>query len=379
MDAIADYIRYMLEHSTPSRPIWNIEQMHGHQKAKWNYVDGCMLKALMEIYQITKEKSYLDFVDKFIEHYVDDNGTIKGFEVEEYNIDNINEGKVLFGLFQATGKVKYRQAIDQLMQQVKTHPRTKGNSFWHKKIYPNQVWLDGLYMVQPFYMEYETRFNQKANYDDIFRQFRFVYQNLRDPKTKLLYHGWDEDRVQFWADPKTGCSPSFWSRSLGWYVMALVDTIDAIDGAPAGKQELTGYLTEVIEALFQFQDAETGMWYQVTDEVNRPGNYLETSGSAMMAYAILKGVRLGVLPAAWRERGERCFNGISKRCLKVESNQMELEGICLVAGLGGMSGKGDIKKRDGSFEYYISEPVVKNDAKGVAPFLLAYTEMLRIQ
>jgi len=380
MDNIAQYVNYLMVHSTASTPLWNVEAIHDKSKIKWNYVDGCMIKAIIELYYITKEKRYLDFADNFVDYYISDDGSIKGFDLNEYNLDSINEGKVLFDLFEITKKQKYRLAIDKLMEQVNTHPRTKSNNLWHKKIYPNQVWLDGLYMAQPFYMEYEVRFDQKKNYEDVLLQFRNVYKFLHDPETNLLFHGWDESKSMFWANQTTGCSKSFWSRSLGWYAMALIDTIEKTnDFKSSGALELGGYLKELIQALLTYQDAETGMWYQVTDKVSAPGNYLETSGTAMFAYAILKGVRLGVLPSTWQTAGKKAFDGIVKKYLHIEGEKLWLGGICLVAGLGGMNGKGNYTKRDGTYEYYISEPVVDNDAKGVGPFLLAYTEVVRIK
>lgn len=373
MDMIVKYIDELLEKSTPERPMWNIEKLKSGAKSEWNYIDGCMIKAILEMYSITKEEKYLAFADAFIDYRVNEDGTIAGYSVEKYNIDDVNAGKTLFELYDLTGKEKYRKAIDLVYSQVQTQPRTKEGNFWHKKIYPNQIWLDGLYMGQPFYMEYETRFNNKENYKDIFNQFFNVYELLRDKETGLYYHAYDSSREMFWCDKETGLSKNFWLRALGWYTMALLDTLDKCD--PVGYEEeyekLKKIFAELMESMLKFQD-ESGMWYQVVNMAGREKNYLETSGSAIMAYALLKGVRLNFLPESYRQFGEKAMTGICDRYLNTEEGKMSLGGICLVAGLGGPD------MRDGTYEYYMSEPIVQDDAKGVGPFLLAYTELLRI-
>lgn len=374
MDILRKYIEELIEKSTPERPIWNIEKLKSGAKGSWNYIDGCMIKALLEMYSITKDEKYLSFADAFIDFYVQEDGTIKSYNPEEYNIDNVNAGKVLFELYNITGKEKYRKAIDTVYEQVKHQPRTREGNFWHKKIYPNQVWLDGLYMGQPFYMEYETKFNKMNNYMDIYRQFCNVEKILKDKETGLYYHAYDSSREMFWCDKETGLSKNFWLRAEGWFIMALLDTVEKMDEQIFYEyRKLISMFKDLVDAMLKFQDAETGMWYQVIDQADREPNYLETSGSAIMAYAILKGVRLGFLPERYRVYGEKAFKGVCDKYLYERDGELCLGGICLVAGLGGKD------MRDGTFEYYMSEPIVENDAKGVAPLLLAYTEMLRIQ
>ncbi|MGN0168013.1 MAG: glycoside hydrolase family 105 protein, partial [Acetatifactor sp.] len=248
--------------------------------------------------------------------------------------------------------------------------------FWHKKIYPNQVWLDGLYMGQPFYMEYETKFNDKKNYGDIFAQFANVVKHMRDESTGLYYHGYDASREAFWCDKETGLSKNFWLRAIGWYSMALLDTLSKCEPGEEYKAEYDNLKTvfvQLMDDMLKFQD-ESGMWYQLPALGGKEPNYLETSGSAIMAYSLLKGVRLGFLPENYREYGLKAFNGICDRYLKETDGSLNLGGICLVAGLG----PADNTRRDGTFEYYMSEPVVENDAKGVGPLLLAYTELRRL-
>ena len=374
MDRIEKYIDELMEKSTPDRPIWNIEKILQGKKSTWDYIDGCMIKAILEMYSITKDKKYFDFADAFIDYKVKEDGSIEGYDVSELNIDNVNAGKTLFELYDLTGKEKYRKAIDLIYSQIEQMPRTKDGNFWHKNIYPNQVWLDGLYMCQPFYMEYETRYNDKKNYDDIFNQFEQVVKHMRDPKTGLYYHAYDSSREMFWCDKVTGLSQNFWLRALGWYSMALLDTLDKMDSSCVEKYEmLKTVFVELMDAMLKYQD-ESGMWYQVVNVGGMEKNYLETSGSSIMAYALLKGVRLGFLPESYREYGKKAFQGICDKYLSTdEEGNLHLGGICLVAGLGGK------QMRPGTYDYYMSEPIVNDDAKGVGPFLLAYTEMLRLE
>lgn len=372
MDVIERYIRELMEKSTPDRPVWNIEKILQGKTSDWNYIDGCMIKAVLEMYAITGDKDYLEFADEFIDYRVREDGSIDGYDVEELNIDNVNAGKTLFELYDLTGKEKYRKAIDLVYSQIEKMPRTREGNFWHKNIYPNQVWLDGLYMCQPFYMEYETRYNGKKNCGDIYGQFETVVRQMRDSETGLYYHAYDSSKEMFWCDKVTGLSQNFWLRALGWYSMALLDTMDKADQEDVEEiGKMKRVFRELIDSMVKYQD-ESGMWYQVVNFGGMEGNYLETSGSAIFAYAILKGVRLEYLEESYRSCGVRAFEGICERYLHIEEGNMSLGGICLVAGLGGKD------KRSGTFEYYMSEPVVKDDAKGVGPFLLAYTEMRRI-
>lgn len=371
MDAIETYINELMEKSTPDRPVWNVEKLLQEMKADWNYIDGCMIKAILEMYGITKEERYLKFADEFIDYRVREDGSIDGYDVDELNIDNVNAGKTLFELYDLTGKEKYRKAIDLVYSQIEKMPRTKEGNFWHKNIYPEQVWLDGLYMCQPFYMEYETRFNGKKNCGDIYNQFSNVVKHMRDTETGLYYHAYDSSRRMFWCDKVTGLSQNFWLRALGWYSMALLDTMDKADKEDTKElKEMKEAFKALIDSMLKYQD-DSGMWYQVVNLGGMDKNYLETSGTAILAYAILKGCRLGYLPEEYGEYGKKAFEGICSTYLNVEEGNMSLGGICLVAGLGGKD------HRSGTFEYYMSEPVVKDDAKGVGPFLLAYTEMRR--
>ena len=228
MKILDRYIDQLLEKSSPSRPIWNIEKIRQGAKPSWNYMDGCMINAILELYNITQKEEYLDFADRFIDYFVEEDGSIHSYDPKEHNLDNVNTGKTLFDLYDLTGKEKYRLAIDLVYSQLKTQPRTSTGNFWHKEIYPNQIWLDGLYMAQPFYMQYEVTYNNSTNCKDCYQQFVNVYNLMRDLRNGLYYHAYDDSRTSFWCDKVTGLSDNFWLRALGWYAMALIDTLEVM-------------------------------------------------------------------------------------------------------------------------------------------------------
>lgn len=373
MECLPEYLDGLMKRSTPSRPAWNMELLRGGGENIWNYVDACMVSAMLSMYRITKEEAYLEFCDSFMDWFVREDGTIRTYQKEDRNIDNICPGKNLFALYRYTGKEKYKKAMQLLREQLDGMPRTKGGNFWHKEIYPWQVWLDGLYMAQPFYMEYERTFRDGKGCKDIYEQFGNVYRLMRKDNG-LYYHGYDESRGMYWADPESGCSPNCWVRAVGWLMAALADTLEAAD--QERDPESYGFLARMMEelacALVPWQ-REDGMFFQVVDRPEESGNYPETSGSALIAYGILKAVRMGCLPVSYRSMGRRAFEGTVKRYLRrTQDGSLVLGGICLVAGLGGA------RCRDGSLSYYFSEPVVENEGKGVAPLLMCYTEMLRL-
>ncbi len=374
IEIVEKYVNGLIDRSTMEEPVWNIEKIRAGKKATWDYIDGCMIMSLLELYKVTENKKYFEFAEAYISYRVEEDGTIRGYHKDELNIDNINEGKNLFTLYDLTGKEKYAKATSKIYEQILEMPRTAEGNFWHKQIYPNQVWLDGLYMAQPYYMEYENRFNDKKNYEDIFNQFFVVEEKLKDAETGLYFHAYDSSKVAFWCDKETGLSQNFWLRALGWFAMALLDTLNLADKSYKDYDHLLKMYRDYMDAMLKFQSPE-GMWYQVPNFPGREKNYLETSGSSIMAYSLLKGVRLGFLPEEYREYGIKAFNGICDKYLSEVDGNMSLGGICLVAGLG----PEDNRRRDGSYEYYMSEPIVKDDAKGTAPFLLAYAEMLRLE
>jgi unsaturated rhamnogalacturonyl hydrolase len=371
MNMIERYVQRIMAESAPDKPLWNIEKIHQGKINGWNYIDGCMMIALLNLYKITGDEKYYDFAENFLDYYVFEDGSIRGFKEEEYNLDNICEGRVLFDVYAKSGKEKYRKAIDTLYGQLLRQPRTHEGSFWHKAIYPNQVWLDGLYMAQVFYTKYTAEYEGGAHYDDILNQFRNVRKKMFDPATGLYRHGYDASKTAFWAG-EDGCSKNPWLRSLGWFSAALIDVTADVDRDDF-RTEMTAIAKELAENLLPYIDQESGMLWQVPNQVGREGNYPETSGSAMVAYFYLKGARLGILDKSYAAVGAKIFHSICDRYLTETDGNLNLGGICLVAGLGPENNR----RRDGTYEYYISEPVVENDAKGLAPFLMCYTELLQ--
>ena len=343
-------------------------------KEYWNYEDGCVLKAARDLYENTGDKKYIDFILKYLSGCINEEGKITNYEEGKFNIDSINAGKCLFAAYEETKDERYKNAIEQIMNQVRNQPRTSTGNFFHKKIYPNQIWLDGLYMAQPFYMEYETKFDNREKYGDIVSQFENVQKYLLNSEKMLCYHAYDESKSMFWADKETGCSANFWLRSMGWYLMALIDVIDHIDAdIYEHYSALTDIFRTMIKGILRYMDEETGLFYQVIDKKEVPGNYTETSGSSMIAYSILKACRLKVLlPEKYEETGKKIFEGIMRNKLTEDETGIHLSGICSVAGLG----PDDNRRRDGSVEYYLSEPVVNDDPKGVGCFFMAFAQYL---
>lgn len=339
---------------------------------KWDYTAGLMLVALDRVGISTHDAKYAAYIKKSVDSLVRPDGTIATYSATEYNLDQINEGRALFPLFDRTHDTRYSRAADLLREQLRTQPRTAEGGFWHKRIYPQQMWLDGLYMAEPFYAEYAARHRDTAAMNDVARQFLFVARHLRDPKTGLYYHAWDSVRQQAWADTATGLSKNFWGRSVGWYLMAAVDVLDYLPKTHRDRAQIIRVVQDLSSAVAHVQDPVSGVWWQVLDQPNRAKNYLEASGSAMFTYAFAKGARMGYLTPTYRVLAERAFDGMVQQFVTVESDGLvSITNICKVAGLGGDP------PRDGSYAYYVSEPVVANDYKGVGAFILAAHELGR--
>ena len=342
-------------------------------KLKWNYTTGLELKAFLDVYCHSErgEESILSYVDAWYDAIIDSTGTIYKYKKSNYSTDHICPGRTLFQLYDIVGKEKYRAAMDTLYSQLQSQPRTPEGNFWHKAVYPNQVWLDGLYMAQPFYAEYTTRYvadslQREKNYGDIVLQFATVYNHTFDAPSGLLRHAWDSSHQMFWCNPETVQSDHAWGRAMGWYAMALVDVIEIIpDGAY--KDTLIGILNNLYQVLPEYANPETGMWYQVLDSPNREGNYLEATCSAMFVYTWLKGCRLGVLRNL--EEAVKAYESLLSTFVSTdEEGLVNLNHCCEVAGLGGKD------NRRGDYDYYINEKVRSNDPKGIGPLIWAALE-----
>jgi unsaturated rhamnogalacturonyl hydrolase len=339
---------------------------------QWHYEHGLLVMAIQMVGEATGEERYLQFVSDWVDHFVQPDGSIRTYSMDEYNIDQINAGKLLFDAYERTGDMRYRKAIEHLRQQMRRQPRNSANGFWHKQIYPHQMWLDGIYMAGPFLTEYAYRFDEPETFDDVVHQIILIEKHTRDPKTGLLYHAWDESKQQRWCDPETGMSRYVWGRAVGWYVMAIVDVLDHLPGNHPRRTDLIDILEQTTAAVINVQDEATGLWYQILDLPEREGNYLEASASCMFVYTMAKGVREGHLAQENLSTARRGYQGLLQNLIKVDSQgSVTLEKICAGAGLGG------VPYRDGSFEYYVNEQIIPNDPKGVGPFILAALEMER--
>ena len=344
-----------------------------HKKPKWSYPNGLVLMAAKRVYDETQKEEYFNYIYSYPDTMVNSKGEILTYSFDKANLDMLKSGDVLLYLYDKTKEERFLKAIQTLRKQIDMQPRTTDGGFWHKKRYTHQMWLDGLFMAEPFYAKYTAMFSKgdeatKA-YDDIVHQFDLIQKHTKDPVTGLLYHGWDESKEQAWANKETGTSPNFWSRAMGWYGMAIVDVLDNFPENHPGRERLIAYLNEFSEALVKVQDQKTGLWYQVLDQGNRDGNYLEATGSSMFAYAFAKGANKGYLPKKYKNIALKAYNGILNNLISVENGVVNLNQCCAVAGLGGNP------YRDGSYEYYVNEQIRSNDPKGTGAFILASLEL----
>lgn len=344
--------------------------------ARWTYDEGVVWRGLEELWLNTGDARYYKYIQRWMDRLVDKDGNILTYKQDDYNLDNVLCGRLLLMLYKVTGHEQYYRAAARLRAQLKDQPRTHEGSFWHKKRYPYQVWLDGLYMSQPFYAEYASLFHEDTVFNDITRQFAAIERHTRDEKTGLLYHGWDESRQEKWSQassgltgPTAGHSPNFWARAMGWYGMALVDALDYFPAKHPGRQTLRTILLRYATAVLKVQDPTTGLWWDVLDKPREQGNYLEASASSMFVYTLAKAVRKGYLPALYLAGAQKGYRGLVGKFITNTGGQTDLQGTVSVSGLGGQP------YRDGSYAYYVGEKVVPNDPKGVGAFLLAAGEM----
>lgn len=337
-------------------------------KPKWAY-DLAFLGQAMDKLDIYDTK-YGKYAKDYIDYFVQDDGKINKYKIEDFNLDNVNPGKNLFTLYKSTGEEKYRIAIEQLYNQILGQPKTNTGGFWHKKRYPYQMWLDGIYMASPFIAQYAAETNKPELFDLVTKQVILIYDKTLDPKTGLLYHAWDESREQRWCNKETGQSKHFWSRAMGWYVMAIVDMLDFLPEDHEDRNKIIQILNDVSLALQNVEDPETKLWYQVLDRGGQKGNYIEASGSAMFIYVFAKGAKNGYLPKSFLDIADNKFNSLTKTLCSIdEYGLVTLTNVCGGCGLGGEP------YREGDYEYYINEKRIDNDPKGVAPFILAAIEL----
>lgn len=349
-------------------------QLDFQPKLKWDYCHGLELQAMLDVYDTYGDKKIVDYALAYADTMIHNDGSIVTYKLHEYNIDRLNSGKFLFRIYEESKDEKYKKAIDLLRSQLDTHPRNEDGGFWHKKIYPNQMWLDGIYMASPFYAEYAFRNNQVKDYADVVNQFITVARHTYDPQNGLYRHACDVSRKERWADPVTGQSKHSWGRAMGWYAMAFVDALDFIPKHEAGRDSMLVILNNIATQVKRIQDPKTGLWYQVLDKSGEKGNYLESSCSTMFVYALFKAVRMGYIDQSYLDVALKGYKGILDNFIEVDNDGLvTITKACAVAGLGGKN------YRLGDYDYYINETIRDNDPKAVGPFIMASLEYERLQ
>jgi unsaturated rhamnogalacturonyl hydrolase len=344
---------------------WQLD--HG-KRLYFGYGQGLACLAILKVWEATNDQKYFDYVEKWADTIINSDGNIHLYKLETYNIDYINPGKILFTLYEKTKKEKYKLAIESLMQQLKVHPRTHEGAYWHKLIYPHQIWLDGVYMAAPFVAQYGTFVDNTKYYDDAVNHVLVAAKNTFDPKSGLYYHAWDESKNQWWANKLTGQSPNFWGRSIGWFYMAMVDVLDYIPENHDRRKEIINLIQNLATTLQKYQDKD-GLWWQVLDKPGAPKNYQEASVNTMFLYAYTKSMNKGYISRSYENITSKLLKGINNKLLiKDVGNTLTLIHCNAVAGLGGNP------YRDGSYEYYVNERIRANDAKANAPFIMACVE-----
>jgi unsaturated rhamnogalacturonyl hydrolase len=366
---VKKFLNHLLQ-DNQIKPGEDIAQIQKNRPAVWNYEMAVVLTGFERLWEITKDDQYLKYTKKIIDHFINEDGSIRTYNMEEYNFDNIPAGRQLLLLYKVYKDEKYKKAAGILRQQLAWQPRNKVGGFWHKLKYPTQMWLDGLYMAAPFYAGYTNQISKtNVDYADIINQFVWMEKYSLDPKTGLLYHGWDESHLQKWANPTTGQSPAFWSRAMGWYMMGLVDVLDYIPKDHPRRPELIKILQRLTHSVLSYQDKNSGVWWQIMNKANEKDNYLEASSTAMFVFAISKGIRLGYLPTTSLPAIKKAYQGMLNEFVTKDTNGVyHYNKAVSGAGLGG------IPYRDGTYAYYVSEPKRDDDLKAIGPFIQACIE-----
>ncbi len=334
----------------------------------WGYVNGLVCSAMLKVWEDTEDQKYYNYVLSYADTLIDKNGDIKGYNKSSFNIDQVNSVKILFSLYETSKDERYKKAIETLYDQLKDQPRVPEGGFWHKKVYENQMWLDGIFMGTPFYAQYAATYGVDSAFNDIALQFELIEKHARDSETGWYYHGWDASKSVYWADPETGLSKNFWGRGVGWLYMALIDVLDFFPKDHPKRKALEAQFIDLSNTIVKNQDERLGVWYQVLDQPDREGNYPEATCSTMFVYGLLKGVEKNILDDSFITPAKKGYEGILENLIKVhEDGEVELLNCCAGAGLG----PADNPVRDGTYDYYINEAKRSNDGKGTAPFIMA--------
>lgn len=365
MDSITDWPVKIFESSLAFYP--DPAEFTIISPGQWTYEHGLFLGAGFQLWKRTNNSDYFDYIKSWIDLFLNEDGRIKAsaYDVNQYRLDDILPGRLCLFLYQETGDDRYRVASEQLVDHLKHQPKTTEGGYWHKEIYPNQMWLDGVYMADIFTMHYAKTFNRPELFDEAVRQILLISNHTRDPRTGLMYHGWDESKNHVWADPATGTSPSFWGRAIGWYLMAIVDCLDYLPQDHPDREQLVGIFKDLAQSVARYQDEKSGLWFQVVDKGSEPGNWLETSCSAMFAYGFAKGHNRGLLDSSYRERAEDAFKSIISNYTYYDHNgNLYLDQTVKVGTL-------NMKVSKGDYAYYIRSERRINDYKGLGALLYA--------
>ncbi|MBL3656112.1 glycoside hydrolase family 88 protein [Fulvivirga sp. 2943] len=335
-------------------------------KPKWEYTHGLICSAMLKVWKKTGDEKFFNYAKSYADSMINKEGEIKTYKLTDYNIDRVNPGKFLIDLYKETGQENYKIAIETLRSQMKDHPRTSEGGFWHKKRYPHQMWLDGIYMGSPFLAKYAVNFNEPQLFDHVANQIYLIDKHNYDSETVLYYHGWDESREQKWANKETGLSENFWGRGMGWLAMALVDVLDYFPKDHPKREMILQVADRMAQGIVKYQDENSGVWYQVLNKGGQEGNYLEASASSMFCYFLLKGTAKGYIDEKYVQAGVAGYQGILKEFIAEGADgNINITNVCAVAGLGGDP------YRSGTYEYYINETKRDNDPKAVGPFIMA--------
>ena len=349
-------------------------QLDFQPSLKWDYCHGLELQAMLDVYDRYGDERIYNYALAYADTMIHDDGSIVKYKRSDFSLDRINSGKFIFRIYDQTKNEKYRKALDLMRSQLDDHPRNEDGGFWHKKIYPNQVWLDGIYMGAPFYAEYAYRNSRVNDYADVINQFLMAARHTYDPQTDLFKHACDVSRKERWSNPETGQSLHSWGRAMGWYAMAFVDALDFIPKHEAKRDSMLMVFNQLCGMIKRTQEPKSGLWYQVLDKSGAPGNYLESSCSVMFVYALFKGVRMGYIEKSYLDVAIKGYNSILKEFIEVDKDGLvTITKACAVAGLGGKV------YRSGDYDYYINEMIRPNDAKAVGPFIMASLEWERLQ
>jgi unsaturated rhamnogalacturonyl hydrolase len=344
-------------------------QIDGTKEPKWDYKMGLVLAAFEKLYQKTNDKKYFNYIKEYADELIDADAKIKKYDIKEYNIDCANPGKLLFNLYNETKDNRYLKVLQMLRDQLDNQPRTASGGFWHKQIYPNQMWVDGLYMAEPFYTQYTVKYENGKALDDIARQFELVQNHLVDKKTGLVYQAWDESKEIAWANPETGTSPTIWGRGIGWYMMSLVEVLDYYPKTNPKYKTLTGYLNQIAKSTVEHKSA-SGLWYQIADKPDLKDNFLESSASAMIIYSLAKAADKGYLASKYKKVAQNSFDAFVKEFVKKDQ-----KGEVIISNVSSNVGLGGKPFRDGTNDYYLNSKAKDNSSPALAAFLLSAIEL----